>query len=193
MTLEERVPLAGGEGRVFSEGATGTRIEIELEGRVHETRFDPRETGTLVFVGFHAWPSHPEEIVGAGDRARIIDALWQILGPPHTARGILEYVAAGSERHYVLRRSDDPRRVLARLVAGAVELVRLEHTVLVPGTEVRSGGQHRFVVQPERARCVEPPDGPQGRAAWDEFRESVSRLEHDDWYLTDFPRHLVEA
>lgn len=188
-----RLPIEGGEARLQAGAVTERAVEIELRGRVYRMTYDPRETGSLAFIGFHTWTSAPGEPISDEDRGRLRDAAWKLLSRECGVRGLLEYVAEGDLRFYVLRESDTPARVLARVHSTGAEILRVERTVLVDGRQETTGGDNRLVVLPATARVVYPGGGARGEAAWREVVGFVAGLRRDDFYLTDFPWRFVEA
>ncbi len=194
MTLLAEVPLEGGAGRarLTAVGGTSRRLEIELSGRTFVDDYDPRDTGALAFVGFHAWHSHPDELVSTEDRARITSAIFELLAGACGVTAVLEHVARGDERFYVLRRPIDRARPLARVYGSGAEILLPGRTLHVEGRRETAAGDNRLVVRPATARWVYPSASPPTADAWAEVRGAVKDLGRDDFFLTDFPWRFVE-
>jgi hypothetical protein len=163
-------------------------LEVEIGGATYRTTYDPRETGTVLFVGFATWTEPPDRPITPADREAILDALWAVAPLTGGARAVVEYVHDAAA--YVARRWDRGEDGhMVRVDTTTVEILELQRTAHVPfspkpGTPP---GRNVAVVHAEGAEWVYPDRRAPTPEEGDRIARELCRTQPNDFVMTSFP------
>src|SRR5262245_4619224 len=162
----ERVVVEGGEVRLLGSAVTEQIFEIELDGKLYRTTFDPRDTGTLLFVGFDNWTEPPDLTISVPERQAIIRAMSMIRGCD--ARYIVENVfdPIYEPSCYVLRHSESGEH-LVNVQSKAIEYLELDRTMRLPYAEKSEPTKMVALCRREGAMWICPDRAPVTDSDWE--------------------------
>lgn len=180
--------LEGGEARLYLTGATERRLEVSLGDRLFEAHWDPRQTGTVLYVVLDRF-TRPSSPMNEEERSRVLDGLWLLAPDTGGMRSILEWRADLAVD--VARRWDRPADgFLVGVASRKLSYLELDRTLIstyVDLPERSSDGDRALEIDlaetswelPERRRLT-------GEER-DRVRLRIASLDRDDLYVSDYP------